>query len=164
MIKERYTFQQSLCKLCVRGLQQPLAHRHQYQCQIKSASVSISGVNGGTQHKLAILLVGFCRQIFCIIRSTLSVPREKTGPPVVGWQVARASSSSCLCADTPEFSWPAAEPAQQQGGRQTMCGHWSIALRARTLEDHPLPIQSWLGHSKVNNQRVMCVCVCVNWY
>lgn len=38
-----------------------------------------------------------------------------------------------------------------------MCGHWSMALTARTLEDNPIPIQSWLGHSNVNNQSGMWV-------
>lgn len=36
---------------------------------------------------------------------TVSVPAdEKTGPPMDVWRVASASSSPCLCADTPEFS------------------------------------------------------------
>lgn len=71
---------------------------------------------------------------------------KKNGPPIVVWQAARTSSSPRLCADTPEFSWPATEPMHLQGGRATMCGHWSIALTAQTLDNHPILSQSGLWH------------------
>lgn len=147
MMKEWYDFPQSLCKLCVRGLWQPIPHKHLYHCQITCilhlvlSILSMESENNTDQNKMIFFWVGFVDEYcasFEVWVCWVFLLYENTGPPIVVWQFARASSSPHLCADTPEFSWPATEPVQQQGGRQTMCGHWSIVLRALSMEDHPI--------------------------
>lgn len=135
-------FLQSLCKFCLRGL---LQHSHKHQCHYQIISILsqplLNGSMTATLNQKKCMSTDICYLLSGLLWTNISYvgSAEKTGPPIAVWLGARASTNPCLRADTPEFSWPDTEPAQQQGGGQTMFGHWSIALTG-TLEDRPIPV------------------------